>query len=79
MHNKVINFISNCISLSQFGFMKDRSTLQQMLVFLYSIYENNKAQVDVIYLDFAKAFDRVPHNELLLKLWSISITKDLWS
>ena len=50
-----------------------------MLVFLNSIYENNKAQVDVIYLNFAKAFNWVPHNELLLKLWSIGITKDLWS
>ena len=79
VYNKVINFVSNHISLSQFGFMKDRSTLQQLLVFLNTIYENNKTQVDVIYLDFAKAFDRVPHNELLLKLWSIGITEDLWS
>ena len=32
----------------------------------------------MIYLDFSKAFDRVPHNLLLLKLWQISITGDLW-
>ena len=58
--------------------MNDRSTLQQLLVFLNCIHENSKDQVDIIYLDFAKAFDRVPHNQLLLKLWSIGITNDLW-
>ena len=35
-------------------------------------------QSDVIYLDFAKAFDSVPHNELLLKLRSVGVTDDLW-
>lgn len=53
----VINYISNNISSSQFGFMKNRSTLQQMLVFLNNICENDKAQIYVIYLDFTKAFD----------------------
>ena len=71
VYSKIINFISNCISLSQFGFMKDQSTLQQMLVFLNSIYENNKAQ----HLDFAKVFNRVPHNELLLNLWLLVLPK----
>ncbi len=32
----------------------------------------------MIYLDFCKAFDSVPHKELLYKLWRIGITGDLW-
>ena len=78
LYNKVIASISNAISMCQFGFMKGCSTLQQLLIFLNSIHEHCKIQTDVIYLDFAKAFDRVPHNELLLKLWKIGITGNLW-
>ena len=45
--------------------------MQQLLVFLNCIHENNKDHVDVIYLDFAKAFDQVPaRNQLLIKIWS---------
>ncbi len=53
----------------QFGFIKNRSTLQQLLVFYSEIFESSSAgsQSDVIYLDFAKAFDSVPHKELLFK------------
>jgi len=72
IYNNIISFIHDQISLCQFGFMKGRST------FLKDIHGNSKVQTDVIYLDFAKAFDRVPHNELLFKLWNIGITEDLW-
>ncbi len=33
---------------------------------------------DVIYLDLSKAFDKVPHKELLFKLWRLGITGNLW-
>ena len=49
-------------------------TSQNYQLFLFC---SHKTQIDTIYLDFTKAFDRVPHNELLLKLWSVGITKDL--
>jgi len=33
---------------------------------------------DFVYLDFIKAFDSVPHDELLFKLWTIGIIGPLW-
>ena len=33
---------------------------------------------DVVYLDYSKAFDTIPHSELLYKLWRFGITGPLW-
>ena len=34
---------------------------------------DSNEDVDIIYLDFAKAFDKVPHKRLLNKLWGYGI------
>ena len=80
VYDKVVDFLSDSISLSQFGFQRGKSTLQQLLVFLHTVHSNllNRHQTDVIYLDFRKAFDSVPHHLLLLKLWDMGITGNLW-
>ena len=64
----------------QFGFLQNRSTLQQLLIFfnLLTNQANNKSSVDVIYLDFKKAFDSVSHVKLLEKLWAFGITDNVW-
>ena len=48
-----INFVTNKSSLSQFGAVKGRSPLQQLLLFLDNIYSSN-SQTDVIYFDIRK-------------------------
>ena len=59
----------------QHGFRSGRSCLSQLLEHHQKILEalENNAGVDVVYLDFAKAFDRVDYKALLWKLKAIGI------
>ena len=77
IYDKIITFISNHITPYQFGTLKGRSTLQQLLIFLNYVM-NSITQTDVIYLDISKAFDSIPHNQLLDKLNAIGIKGKLW-
>ena len=58
------------LNSSQHGFLKARSCLTNMLCFLEEITKwiDVGSPVDIIYLDFQKALDKVPHQRLLLKL-----------
>ncbi len=64
------NFLSQkLIDDNQFGFRSSRSVCLQLLVFK-NYLENSlekKNPVDVLYLDFRKAFDAIPHCKLVKK------------
>ena len=75
--SNIVDFVTSSLSLSQFGFLRGRSNLQQLLIF-FNILLSSPSQSDVIYLDFRKAFDSVAHNELLYKIWKFGITGNLW-
>lgn len=62
----------NLLHDSQHGFVPGRSCSSALLTFLEKVTSSldNKQLVDVVYLDFSKAFDTVPHKRLLLKLKS---------
>ena len=64
---------------NQFGFIKGRSTALQLLYIMdeWTTLLDSGAQVDVIYTDFAKAFDTVPRGRLLTKLKSYNISDKL--
>ena len=74
--NQLIVHVSSQLHHLQFGFLRGKSTTSQLL---HVINEINKAlekreQIDSIYLDFAKAFDKVDHILLLKKLRNFGIT-----
>ena len=54
---------NNLISNSQHVFLAKKSCLINLLQYLKKVYEfiYQGYSVDVVYLDFAKAFDKVPH------------------
>ena len=72
LRNRLVDHLesNNLINPNQHGFRKKRSCFTQLLSHIENIYGrlNNNEEVDVIYLDYAKAFDKLDHNILFAKL-----------
>ena len=70
---------ANLFNCNQHGFRSGRSCLSQLLEHHQEVLSaiESKAAVDVVYLDFAKAFDRVDYSILLGKLKSIGVCSSL--
>ena len=80
IYNQIIAFARSHITTCQFGFLSRRSCLLNLLM-SYSKVSTSIDQhhtTDVVYLDYSKAFDTIPHSELLYKLWRFGITGPLW-
>jgi len=69
----MLKYVEGSLTKHQFGFLPNRPTLQQLVTFTNEIL-HVKTEVDVVYIDFRKAFDSVSHNGLLMKLNSIGIS-----
>ena len=65
------------LSNRQYGFIKGRSTLLQLLNMLETWTHDldSGGQIDAIYTDFEKAFDKVPHKRLLNKIRSYGFSQ----
>jgi hypothetical protein len=68
-------------SPKQFGFISGRSTSLQLLYVLerWTKILDEGGSLDCIYLDFMKAFDKVPHQRLLYKLQRYGISPEITS
>jgi hypothetical protein len=72
-HNILVDF--------QHGFRNKRSFESQLVIATEDIARNldNSQQVDMLILDFSKAFDTVPHKRLLKKLEPYGINGNILS
>ena len=70
---------NNIITSLQHGFLTGSSCQSNLLIMLICLTEaiDRGTINDVIYLDFAKAFDSVPHNRLIYKLSKYGIAGNL--
>ena len=81
IRDKVVNHltINHLIKSSQHGFMKHKSVTTNLLEFLEKVTAtvDGGNPLDIIYLDFSKAFDKVPRLRLIEKLKAHSICGNL--
>ena len=70
VREEVMRKCQQLISPEQHGFLPGKSCTTQMVGFADSLASsiNDAARTDVVYFDFAKAFDSVSHDVLLHKL-----------
>lgn len=83
MRKHLVTYLENnkLFSTKQHGFRKGRSCLTQLLQHMDFITNNylNDAETDVIYLDYAKAFDKVDHSLLLKKVHFYGIRGEIYN
>jgi hypothetical protein len=63
----------------QHGFRKGFSCDTQVVSFIHDLASSmdKKIETDVVFLDFQKAFDKVPHKQLLMKLGMFGVHDDV--
>jgi len=81
MKDCIVNHLitNHLINSSQHGFMANKSCTTNLLEFMEHVTKlfDDGDPVDIIYLDFSKAFDKVPHSRLLSKMEALGISGNL--
>lgn len=79
--NQITEFLETHSILTHFqhGFRKKYSTVTQLVTVAHAFASalDDNIQIDTIFLDFCKAFDKVPHEKLIYKLNKIGLPKVL--
>ena len=82
VHSQIMKHYDNnsILTDTQHGFRRRRSCESQLLITVDSIAKtlDKGEQVDIILLDFSKAFDKVPHQRLLQKLEYYGVRGTTW-
>ena len=81
IHNRVMEFLhkNNLLSDCQYGF-RTRSSIQDALLIItrnWHEYLSTNHQVAAVFFDIKKAFDSVPHNQLLQSLTDVGVSGKL--
>ena len=83
VHSNIMSHLDkfDVLDNAQHGFRKRRSCATQLISTLDEFADclNKKEQIDAILLDFSKAFDKVDHEGLLMKLEHLGIRHSLHS
>lgn len=71
--------VRNAVSKSQHGFISKKSTETNLCEFVDMVTDSMDKgyQVDAVYTDYSKAFDKISHNLLVRKLESVGVHGDL--
>ena len=79
IYKSIWYLVKNLIKPEQHGFFQGRSLESNLLVYSEYLHGalDNGVQVDAVYTDFSKAFDKVNHNILLLRLAEVGVTGSL--
>ena len=75
----ILDGIEAVLSDKQHGFMRGRSCLSNLLETMDAVNDllAEGGCADILYFDFSKAFDSVPHHRLLVKLKNFGIPDDI--
>lgn len=78
VYNRIYFSVKNIISDTQHGFMSLRSTATNLAIITQYISNSLdvQRQVDVIYTDISKAFDRIDHEILIQKINGFGLNKN---
>ena len=79
VHTRTLCVVEPLLHPQQHGFCSRRSCITQLLDVVHNIGKalDCGKEMDIIYLDFSKAFDSVPHDKLIEKLQQFGITGPL--
>lgn len=79
VHDQLYAALKHTFLPQQHGFLKGRSTTTNLVSFVDEVTKGMEGggQVDAVYTDYRKAFDRLDHSILLAKLYAAGIGGDL--